>query len=85
MRTTVDLPEELLRTAKALAENRGQTMSRVIADLVSRGLQHAPVKYATKNGFPLLPPSPTGGTVTLEHVRELEELDDVEMAKGMHR
>ena len=85
MRTTIDLPEGLLRTAKALAENRGQTMSRVIADLVERGLRPDPVVYATRNGFPILPSLPDAKPYTLEHIKELEDLEFEEKARETGR
>lgn len=38
MRTTVDLPEDLLRQAKAIAHDKSWTMSEAIAWLMRRGL-----------------------------------------------
>jgi hypothetical protein len=38
MRTTVDLPPALHARAKALAAERGTSLSAVIADLTARGL-----------------------------------------------
>jgi len=38
MRTTIDLPEELLRRAKATAALRGMKMKDLIADFVRSGL-----------------------------------------------
>jgi hypothetical protein len=38
VRTTVDLPEDLLRQAKAIARDRSSTMSETIAWLMRRGL-----------------------------------------------
>lgn len=84
MRTTIDLPEELLRTAKALAENRHQTLSRVITDLAWKGLEPTPVTYALKNGFPILSPRPGSRSYGPEHIKELEELADLqEMEKAL--
>lgn len=38
VRTTIDLPEDLHRAASSLARDRGQSLSRTIADLVRTGL-----------------------------------------------
>ncbi|XVX19628.1 hypothetical protein ACQP1U_15150 [Actinomycetota bacterium] len=38
MRTTVDLPPAVHRRARELAEARGQSLSRVLADLATLGL-----------------------------------------------
>lgn len=85
MRTTIDLPEELLRTAKALAENRHQTLSRVITDLAWKGLEPTPVTYALKNGFPILPTSADARPYTLEHVKEMAaEFEDGQMASELN-
>ncbi len=77
MRTTIDLDEELLRTAKALASARHQTLSRVISDLAWKGLAPAPTTLQSRSGFPLLPARPRALPVTSQHVAELlEDLDN---------
>lgn len=81
MRTTVDLPEDLLDLAKSLARGRKQTLSHVIADLMRRGINPpAPpqISISPVSGFPVLH---TGGpTLTAEDVRALEEEDDEYLA-----
>ncbi|HTQ09118.1 MAG TPA: hypothetical protein VMI31_03520 [Fimbriimonadaceae bacterium] len=42
MRTTIDLPEELLRRAKATAAMRGMRMKDLIANILNEGLGPAP-------------------------------------------
>jgi hypothetical protein len=78
MRTTVELPPELHRAALALARDRGQSLSRTIAELMRLGLQ-APgasdqqaseVRY--RNGFPTLVGG-TGEPITAEDVRGLDD------------
>jgi predicted transcriptional regulator len=39
MRTTVDLPEDTLRRVRHIAADRGTSVSRVIADLVTRAVE----------------------------------------------
>src|SRR5258708_34812773 len=71
MRTTLDLDEELLRTAKTIAAGRKQTVSAVISQLAWKGLQPEPKRYGRRNGFPVLKPVPGGRVITPEHVAEL--------------
>ena len=77
MRTTIDLDDELLRTAKNMATVRGQTLSRVITELAWNGLRPGRDAGGTRNGFPVLPVRPGAGVVTPEHVAALldEDLD----------
>jgi len=42
MRTTIDLPDDVHRAALNLARDRGQTLSRTVAELVRRGLADRP-------------------------------------------
>ena len=58
MRTTVDLPPAVHRRARELAEQRGQSLSTVIAELTMRGLAqlNGPVTLRTdeRSGLPVL-------------------------------
>jgi len=76
MRTTIDLDEDILRTAKDLARENEQSLGRVLSDLARRGLKPPTRKFKTRNGVPLLMPKPGARLVTSEHVKELLELDD---------
>jgi hypothetical protein len=76
MRVTVDLDEDILRTAKDLASQNRQTLGQVLSDLVRRGLRPAAGKYTVRNGVPLLMPKRGAKPVTDELVKELLELDD---------
>ncbi len=38
MRTTIDLPDDLHQTAKALARDRNQTLSQAVSELMRRGI-----------------------------------------------
>jgi len=82
MRTTIDLDEELLRTAKALAASRQQTLSVVISELAWKGLRpdapENPRPGRMRNGFPLLSVMPGSQPVTPEHVNELLERADLD-------
>jgi hypothetical protein len=76
MRTTVDLDEDVLRTAKDLAEERSQSLGRVLSDLARKGLQPRGKAATSRNGVPLLPRLPGAKPVTSKAVRELLERED---------
>lgn len=75
MRTTINLDDDLLDAARALAERRGQPIGVVLSDLIRRGLAPAPTA-AVRNGLRLFPPRPAEPPVTPELVRRL--LDESE-------
>ena len=58
MRTTVDLPPAIHRRARALAERRGESLSKVIAELTARGLSQLDEPLAITieeaSGFPVV-------------------------------
>lgn len=72
MRTTVDLPPAVHRRARALARERGQSLSRVISDLTLRGLAQLgePVEVQTDPGTGL-PVISVGRPVTDAEVADL--------------
>ena len=76
MRTTVDLDEDIIRAAKDMAEERSQSLGRVLSDLARRGLQPRKAKVSTRNGVPLLPRLPGAKAVTSQAVKELLERDE---------
>ena len=86
MRTTIDLDEELLRTAKAISDAKRQTLSRVISDLAWKGLRPELPSCDTRNGFPVLQASSSAQPVTLEHVKEMAAaFEDGKLAVGLLR
>jgi hypothetical protein len=79
MRTTIDIEDDVLRAAKELAEQEGSTAGRVISALARRGLtvpakQRKPSK-TSRGRVPLLPSR--GEVVTLEHIREIMDRENV--------
>lgn len=73
MRTTVDLDEDVLRVAKHLAQEREQSLGRVLSDLVRRGLQPASAAVARHGTIPTLPRKSAAQPVTAHAVKELLE------------
>ncbi|WP_375477570.1 antitoxin [uncultured Jatrophihabitans sp.] len=76
MRTTIDLPDDLLDMARSLARSRRQTLSEVVADMIRRGLMPSePARIVrSESGFPVL--SVGGRVITAADVAALEEEED---------
>jgi hypothetical protein len=75
MRTTIDLDEDLLRVAKHLAQEREQSLGRVLSDLVRQGLQPAAKVTSQRGTIPILPRKPHARPVTAQAVKELLETE----------
>jgi hypothetical protein len=72
MRTTLDIDEDILLTAKQLARQRGTTAGRVLSDLARQALE--PKKGPKKrNGVPLFVPKPGAKRPHLELVNRLRD------------
>ncbi len=69
MRTTIDLPEDLHRTALLIARDRRQTLSRTVTDLLraalAAGQGEVVVTTDPVTGLPLVP---LGRRITAEDV-----------------
>jgi hypothetical protein len=77
MRTTVNLDEDVLRVAKTLAQQRRQSLGRVLSDYFRAGLRPpGPSAIQERNGIPLVPRRADASPVTPELVRELLEADE---------
>lgn len=76
MRTTLDLDEDILRVAKDLAEERAQSVGRVLSELARKGLQPSAPAVDVRDGIPLLPRKPGARPVTSQMVKDLLESED---------
>jgi hypothetical protein len=76
VRTTVDLDEDVLRVAKHLAQEREQSLGRVLSELARRGLQPMNRIAVAKGVIPVLPRKPDAQPVTSQHVKELLEAEE---------
>ena len=75
MRTTLNLDDDVLAAAKAIAARNGHSLGQVVSDLARETLEAQKPKVEFRNGIPLLP-NRKGGVVTTEHINALrEELD----------
>lgn len=75
MRTTVDLDEDILEVARHLAQERAQSLGRVLSDLARQALQPASRPKIRKGVIPTLPRIPGGRPVTMQHVKDLEDAE----------
>lgn len=73
MRTTLDIEDDVLQTAKEIAAVRGMTAGQVISELARKAL--TPARAArTRNGVPLLPPRPSSAKrPTMKDVNALRD------------
>ena len=75
MRTTVDLDEDILQVAKHLAQERDESLGRVLSGLVRQGLQPAHKTAIRQGVIPTLPRKPGAKPVTAQMVKELLEAE----------
>ena len=75
MRTTLNLDDDVLATAKALAARERRSLGEVVSDLVRRAVEPVSEGAVERNGIPLFPVGRGAGVVTPEIVNEL--LDEV--------
>lgn len=73
MRTTLDIDDEVLRAAKELAAQRGETAGKVLSELARQALRPANAEIEKRNGVPLLPSRVDARPVTLAAVNELRD------------
>jgi hypothetical protein len=76
MRTTVTLDDDVHEFAAYYARGKGITLSAALNELVRKAEKSPkpetePLIVLSPDGFPMFPP--TGGTVTSEMVKKLEE------------
>jgi hypothetical protein len=75
MRTTLDIDNDVLESAKELATRRRTTIGRVVSDLIRSALAPRSASARIRNGVPVLPKNPHAKLVTPEHVNKLLDED----------
>jgi hypothetical protein len=79
MRTTIDLPDSLLRQAKARAALEGLTLKELITSYVVQGLQQGPVQPEAqprrRSAPPMIAKAATGKPIPALSADELAELE----------
>ncbi len=75
MRTTLDLDEDILLTAKEMASARGLTAGQMVSELARKGLAASASPAAkVRNGVPLLPRRAQDEVrLTMRRVNELRD------------
>jgi hypothetical protein len=74
MRTTIDLPEDLHRKAKAIAHDKRWTLSEAVTWLIRRGIgEGGPPSTIKRSKVTGLPVVHGGGIITTEDVKALED------------
>ncbi len=71
MRTTLNLDDDVLETARTLAVRQEQSLGKVISGLLRRAVEPPVVASSERNGIPLFPVSQGARPVTPEVVSEL--------------
>jgi hypothetical protein len=75
VRTTVDLDEDILQVARHLAQEKQQSLGRVLSALARQGLQPANKVRVREGVIPTLPRKPGAKPVTAQMVKELLETE----------
>ncbi len=74
MRTTLNIDDDLLLTARSIAAAKSSSIGVVISELARKGLERSTTRKNI-NGFPVFPVPAGAQPITLEDVKKLE--DDV--------
>jgi hypothetical protein len=74
MRTTIDLPEDLLQRARAISRDTGRSLGSVLVDLVRKGLASGPGATPVESARTGLPLVSVGRVVTSDDVRAVDEV-----------
>lgn len=73
MRTTINLPDDLHRIARAIARDQGITLSAAVAMLLRRALGQGGSARVSRDARTGLPSVHLGRTITSEDVRSLDD------------
>ena len=74
MRTTLQLDEDVLAAARALAARQGRSLGEVVSELARKGLAPVPVP-ARRNGIRLMPVRPDALPTSLDTINRLRDGD----------
>lgn len=73
MRTTLQLDEDVLAAARALAARQGRTLGEVVSALARKGLAPAADVPRYRNGIRLMPVRSDARPTSLEEVNQLRD------------
>ncbi len=69
MRTTLNLDDDVVETARALALAERRSLGEIVSELARRGLAPRVVEHDEEDGFPVFRVGPTASPITPEMVR----------------
>ena len=72
MRTTLNIDDDLVKTAKSIADRRHVSLGEVVSDLLRTGLERN-TTYHMQEGLPVFQVRDGARTITLEDVRWAED------------
>ena len=75
MRTTVEIDDEVLEAARAIARLQGKSLGRVISELLHQGLASPVPPIEEERGFPVFKVAADAPPLTPEMVRRALEDD----------
>lgn len=73
MRTTLNLDDDILAAARALAEQKDRSLGEIVSDLARKGLSPPEPAPKYRNGIRLMPVQPGATSATLELVNRLRD------------
>lgn len=73
MRTTLQLDEDILAAARALAEREGRTLGEVVSGLARKGLMPVANAPRYRNGIHLMPLRADARPMTLDEINALRD------------
>jgi hypothetical protein len=74
MRTTVNLDDDVIEAARALADAERRSLGQVLSDLARRGLAPRAARIGSEDGFPVFAVGADAPVITSDMVRAA--LDD---------
>jgi len=72
MRTTINIPDDVLRVARSLAHQKGISLGDALAELARAGLKPS-IRVNTRKAFPAFTVSENAKPITLEQTLEAED------------
>ena len=72
MRTTLDIADDVLAAAKAIAREQGKTAGAVVSELARSGLRK-PARIGSRNGMPILKAKNPDARISLDTVNALRD------------
>lgn len=84
MRVTINLDDDALQFLDQFAQDRPMSRGRAASELIRRGYNRPLVTHVV-NGLHVVTVPPGSPKITSEHIREIEEREEVERARKFSR